>query len=329
MKTRKPDARPGEFELIDKVFAPLARNAAGALGLTDDVAILTPPAGVDILLKTDAIVESVDFFREDPADLVAQKALRVNLSDLAAKGAEPAGYLLTLFLPEWPDLAWLERFAQGLARDQVEFGLSLMGGDMSSTPGPLAVSISAYGYVPSGAMIRRAGAHAGDCVFVSGTIGDSAGGLSVLKGGAPAAKHEHLVARYRTPQPRLALGRALRGVASAALDVSDGLVADLGHLARVSGVAVSIDAARIPLSPDLLSLWGDGLDTRCRAAVAGDDYEIAFTAPSAARDAVMAAASQSGIAVSEIGRVEEGKGVRLLDANGHEIRLSDGGFTHF
>src|SRR5271154_4822953 len=124
MKTRKPDARPGEFELIDKVFAPLARDAPGALGLTDDVAVFTPLAGVDVLLKTDAIVESVDFFREDPADLVAQKALRVNLSDRAAKGAEPAGYLLTLFLPEWPDLAWLERFAEGLARDQAEFGLS-------------------------------------------------------------------------------------------------------------------------------------------------------------------------------------------------------------
>jgi thiamine-monophosphate kinase len=329
MKTRKPDARPGEFELIEKLFAPLARNAPGALGLGDDVAVLAPPAGVDVLLKTDAIVESVDFFREDPADLVAQKALRVNLSDLAAKGAEPAGYLLTLFLPEWPDLGWLESFAQGLARDQAEFGLSLMGGDMSSTPGPLAVSVSAYGFVPSGAMIRRAGARAGDCVFVSGTIGDSGGGLSVLKGEALAAEHQHLITRYRTPQPRLALGRALRGVASAALDVSDGLLADLGHLARASGVAISIDATRIPLSADLMSLWGDDLDARCRAAAAGDDYEIAFAAPSAARDAVMAVARQVGVAVSEIGRVEEGQGVRLLDVAGREIPVPHKGFTHF
>ncbi len=328
MKTRKPEPRPGEFELIGKLFAPLA-NAPGALGLTDDVAILDPPADFDVLLTTDAIVESVDFFRNDPADGVAQKALRVNLSDLAAKGAVPAGYLLTLFLPEWPDMSWLEQFAQGLARDQAEFGLSLMGGDMSSTPGPLAISIAAYGLVPSGAMIRRAGAKVGDCVFVSGTIGDAGGGLSVLKGAAPADLHDALVARYRVPLPRLALGQALRGLASAALDISDGLIADLEHLAHASGVAISVDAARVPLSAGLLSLWGDSLDTRCRAAVAGDDYEIAFTAPASSRNAVMAAAHRTGVSVSEIGRVDRGSGVRLLDANGKDIGLSRKGFAHF
>ena len=328
MKTRKSEPRPGEFELIEKLFVPLA-SAPGALNLTDDVAVLAAPAGFDVLLTTDTIVESVDFFRDDPADAVAQKALRVNLSDLAAKGAQPDGYLLTLLLPEWPDLAWLKSFVLGLARDQAEFGLSLMGGDMSSTTGPLAISVAAYGLVPSGAMIRRAGARPGDCVFVSGTVGDSGGGLSVLKGEAAAGAHDRLITRYRMPVPRLALGQALRGVASAALDISDGLIADLDHLARASGVGIAIDAARIPLSPDLLSLWGDNLDTRCRAATAGDDYEIAFTATAANRDVVMETARRSGTAVSEIGRVETGSGVRVLDPAGKEIRLSHKGFTHF
>ncbi|HWU25160.1 MAG TPA: thiamine-phosphate kinase, partial [Rhizomicrobium sp.] len=316
--TARGAERPGEFDLIARLFAPLALDA-GAFGLREDVALLRPPDGKDLVLKADAIVESIDFFRADPAAAVGQKAIRVNLSDLAAKGAVPHGYLMTLLLPGWPDRAWLEQFAEGLACDQAEFGLRLLGGDISSTPGPLAISIAAFGLIEHGALIRRAGAKPGDSVFVSGTIGDSAGGLSVLKGEAGAAGHQELIARYRIPSPRLELGRSLRAVASAALDVSDGLVADLEHLAGASDVAIVLDAMRIPVSPGLCELWGDTLETRVRAATSGDDYEIAFTASS--RDAVMAAARQANIAVTQIGRVEAGRGIRLLDPFGNEIGL--------
>lgn len=324
MANGKADRRPGEFELIAELFAPLSKGAPGAFDLTDDAAVLAPPPGHELVLKTDAIVEGVHFFRTDPPGAIAQKALRVNLSDLAAKGAEPAGYLMALLLPDWPDKAWLHAFADGLAADQATFGLSLMGGDTSATPGPLAVSISAFGFVPAGAMIRRAGAQPGDLVFVSGTIGDAGGGLAVLKGNRSVPE---LVARYRLPEPRLALGPALRGIASASLDVSDGLMADLGHIAEVSKVRIEVDAARIPLSKALRGLWGE--EAASRAAVAGDDYEIAFTAPAPRRADVANAAARSGVAVSEIGRVAAGEGAVLLDASGREIVLARSGYTHF
>ena len=241
--------RAGEFELIARLFAPLAQSAPGAFGLTDDAAVFAPSPGHELVLKTDAIVEGVHFFRDDPPAAIAQKALRVNLSDLAAKGAVPAGYLMALLLPDWPDMAWLEAFARGLAEDQARFGLSLMGGDTSATPGPLAIAISAFGIVPKGAMIRRAGARPGDVVFVSGSIGDAGAGLALLKGEGgdlAATDRAMLIARYRIPLPNLALGLSLRGIATAALDVSDGLIADLGHVAAASGVRILVDAPRDP-----------------------------------------------------------------------------------
>jgi thiamine-monophosphate kinase len=329
MTSGKTERRLGEFELIAALFAPLSRNAPGAFGLTDDAAVLAPPPGQEVVLKTDAIVEGVHFLRDDPAESVARKALRVNLSDLAAKGAAPAGYLMTLLLPDWPDMTWLRGFAGGLAADQVEFGLSLMGGDTSATPGPLAVSISAMGFVPLGQMIRRAGAKNGDCIFVSGTIGDAGGGLAVLKDAKQGSAYPELVARYRVPSPRLKLGRALRGIATAALDISDGLVADLAHLAMSSRVRMVVDAARVPLSPALRQLWGSSADAIERAVTAGDDYEIAFTAPPSQRNAIANAAAASGVSVTEIGRVEAGEGVVLRDADGREIPIARGGFTHF
>lgn len=325
---RKP--RASEFALIAELFAPLSQGAPGAFGLTDDAAVLAPPPGYELVLKTDAIVEGVDFFHDDPPDAVAQKALRVNLSDLAAKGAAPAGYLMALLLPDWPDMGWLRAFARGLAEDQARYGLSLMGGDTSATPGPLAVVISAFGIVPQGAMIRRAGARPGDCVFVSGSLGDAGGGLAVLRGegdGLAAGDREALVARYHLPMPKLELGRALRGIASAALDVSDGLIADLGHIAAVSHVRVAVEARRLPLSAPLRALWGREACTR--AATAGDDYEIAFTAPAARRAAVLDAGQRSGVAVHEIGVVTEGEAVVLLDDAGAEMPLAHKGFVHF
>lgn len=316
--------RPGEFALIAELFAPLSKNAPGAFGLTDDAAVLAPPTGHELVLKTDAVVEGVHFFRTDPPGDVARKALRVNLSDLAAKGAAPIGYMMALLLPDWPDMAWLRAFVDGLAADQAAFQLSLMGGDTSATPGPLAVSISAFGYVPTGAMIRRAGAQAGDLVFVSGTVGDAGGGLAVLKENKSVPE---LIARYRVPEPRLTLGPLLRGLATASLDVSDGLMADLGHIADVSKVRIEVDAAQIPLSKALRTLWG--ADATVRAATSGDDYEIAFTAPPSRRADVANAAARSGVAVAEIGRAVRGEGVALLDSSGREVTVARSGYTHF
>jgi thiamine-monophosphate kinase len=301
-----------EFDLIAELFAPLAGE--GAFGLGDDVALVASRAGCDLVVTTDALVAGIDFFADDPPALIARKALRVNLSDLAAKGAEPQGYLLTLMLPDGIDDAFLRAFAQGLAEDQRAYGIALLGGDMSRTPGPLAISITAFGHVPTGRMVRRGGAKAGDHVFVTGAIGDSAGGLAILKGEAQGSGR--LVARYRLPEPRVSLAPALRD-ATAAIDVSDGLIADLGHVAEASGVRIAVDAGLIPRSPDLRALWGDSEAAIVRAATAGDDYEVAFTA------------SRPLAGATRIGRVEEGAGVVLLDAEGREIAVARKGFTHF
>jgi thiamine-monophosphate kinase len=310
-----------EFDLIAEFFAPLA-SAPGAFGLKDDAAIIAPRAGHDLVVTTDTIVAGVDFFADDPPASVAKKALRVNLSDLAAKGAQPFAYLLTLSLPQ-ADPAWLGEFARGLRDDQEAFGCGLLGGDMSAAPGLLSVSITAFGHVPSGKMVLRSGAMPGDGVFVTGTIGDSGGGLALLKNQALSASDKtraRLIARYRIPEPRVTFAPALRA-ASAAIDVSDGLLADLGHVAEASGVRVEIEAARIPLSLSLLELWGESTETIVRAATAGDDYEIAFTARSPIADA--------HTAVTQIGRVVKGAGVALLDAERGEIAVLRKGFAHF
>jgi thiamine-monophosphate kinase len=319
----------GEFALIAKLFAPLAK-AAGAFGLVDDVATLSVPEGRELVVKVDAIVEGVHFFRDDPADLVAKKALRVSLSDLAAKGATPIGYLLSLSVAPWCDDDWLGRFASGLAEDQTYFAISLLGGDTTATPGALTLSVTALGTIEAGRTIRRAGAKAGDRVFVSGTIGDAGAGLALLKG-QPAAlslpEREGLIARYRLPQPRLSLGRRLVGLASASLDISDGLIADLGHIAEVSGVRIVVEAARVPLSVACAKLWGS--EAVQRAVTAGDDYEIAFTASESARADILRAAADTSTPVREIGRVEPGSGVILLDEKGEPIPIARPGFTHF
>jgi thiamine-monophosphate kinase len=322
--------RLGEFALIAKLFAPLA-TSQGALELRDDAATLQVPPGEEVVVTVDALVEGVHFLRDDPPGLIAKKALRVNLSDLAAKGAQPRHYLLAISLPDWVDDAWLTSFAAGLAQDQARFGVTLLGGDTTSTPGPLTLSITALGSVPVGRMLRRMGATPGDLVFVSGTIGDAGAGLEILKEQAskPAADpHGYLIQRYRLPEPRLALGQALIGLATAALDVSDGLVADLGHIAEVSGVRISIDARLVPLSRELLSLRGREAHAVLRAATAGDDYELAFTAPPAARSAVADAAKAAGVPVQEIGRVGAGAGVELNEG-GAPIAVDRPGFTHF
>jgi thiamine-monophosphate kinase len=328
----KPSRRLGEFALIETLVAPLAAGAPGAFGLRDDAATLAVPSSCELVVTTDAVIEGVHFLRDDPPALVARKALGVNLSDLAAKGAVPEGYLLALCIPAWVGDPWLEEFAAGLAEDQRRFAIHLLGGDTTSTPGPLTLAITAMGTVRRGCTLRRAGAQPGDRVFVTGTIGDAGGGLAVLKGEAGAVSggdREFLIGRYRVPSPRVALGPKLIGHASAALDVSDGLLADLAHIADVSAVRIVVEAARVPLSPALRRLWGEGDAAVKRAASAGDDYEIAFTAPPGVRVPLENAAATAGVPIHEIGRVENGSGVAFLGRDGRDIEIERPGYTHF
>ena len=305
-----------EFAIIKKYFAPLAGD--GAFGLKDDAAILPSRPGLDLIVTTDTIAEGTDFFASDPPDTVAQKALRVNLSDLAAKGAEPAHYLLNLTLPHAAREDWLQAFADGLARDQQAFCISLLGGDMGAGDGPLSITVTAFGFVPQGGMVKRSGARIGDAVYVTGAIGDSGGGLALLQDGKHAlsdADRGYLTARYRVPQPPVAFAGALRAIAHAAVDVSDGLMADLGHIASASGVRMVIQGEHVPLSASLRALWGD--EALPRAVTAGDDYQIAFTARPGLQGPF-----------TEIGQVEAGVGVRLT-LDGREIPVSKPGYRHF
>ena len=323
----------GEDALIARYFKPLATDP-GAFNLGDDAAILKAQ-GEDIVVTTDAIVEGVHFLPDDPPDTVARKALRVNLSDLAAKGATPAGFVLTLALRDADD-TWLTPFARGLGSDAGLFGCPLLGGDTVSTPGPLTISITAFGRVPAGKMVHRSGAKPGDRVMVTGTIGDAALGLDILKGGpaaaalTDAAAKAMLVGRYRVPQPRNALARAVRDHAHAAMDVSDGLAGDLAKLCAASGVSAVIDAASIPLSAATAALLARRTVGIEAVVSGGDDYEILCAIPENRFEAFAQAAGAAGVAVSSIGTVIAGDSVpRFLDSEGSVIPLPHLSYSHF
>jgi thiamine-monophosphate kinase len=319
-----------EFERIAKFFAPLA--APGALDLLDDVALIAGPPGEEYVLTTDAIVEGVHFLPEDPPAQVAQKLLRVNLSDLAAKGAAPVGYLLMTALPPSRDEAWLAAFARGLAADQATYGIGLLGGDSVATAGPVTLSVTAIGKVAAGRAVLRRGARAGDLIFVTGTLGDAALGLAVLRGGLDTLAPAHqafLVERYRLPQPRLVPGRRLAGLVHAMMDISDGLVADLGHICKASGVGALIEAARLPLSAAARAAVAAEPARLMAALGGGDDYELLFTAAAAAAGAIAALSTEIGVALTRIGRIEAGAGVRVLDPSGAPMSVPVGGYRHF
>ncbi len=327
-----------EFARIARYFAPLAATFPGAYGLTDDAASFGLAHGEQAVVTTDAVVAGVHFIGDEPPGLIARKALRVNLSDLAAKGARPLGYTLAAVLPQAIDDTWLEAFAAGLAADQAEYGVPLIGGDTVATPGPLTLSITALGVV-AGAMVRRAGARPGDQVYVSGTVGDAALGLAALRGrlaGLGAAARGFLVDRYQLPQPRLALGRALAPHVSAALDVSDGLVADLGHIAACSGVAAVIEQARVPLSAAATAAVA--ADPAAYQAVlgGGDDYELLFTASQEKHDIIVKLASAAATPVTVIGAIVAGDGagsapgaIIVRDRDGRDVTPAAGGYRHF
>ena len=331
----KPKAS-AEDQLIGRHFRPIASHPA-ALGLMDDVALFEPPAGCDLVLKADAIIAGVHFFPQDPAGAIAQKALRVNLSDLAAKGATPSGFLLSLALPEATPDEWLHDFAEGLRSDAERYGCPLLGGDTDRTPGPVMVSIAAFGTVPHGAMTRRSGAKPGDWVFVTGTIGDAALGLKLRREPGFGAWHqlapqerEHLLSRYLLPEPRLGLSEALRQYASAAMDISDGLAGDLTKLCGASGISAEIEIARVPFSAGAKRLIGADPAAREVAVTGGDDYEVLCTVPPGNREAFRSAASAAGIAVTEIGRIVEGEGIPVFKGpDGQPLHFARLSFSHF
>lgn len=313
-----------EFETIAKLLRPLTRGAPEALELLDDAAVLKSRPGFDLVITKDAIVEGVHFLPDDPLDLVARKLLRVNLSDLAAKAAEPFGYFLAV---SWSDrCGWPERelFAKGLAEDGEAFGLSLLGGDTTSTPGPLTASVTMLGWVPEGAMVKRSGARPGDLLVVSHAIGDGFLGLKAARG---EIDDDWLAQRYRLPQPRGELRLALRTYAKAAADVSDGLLADAGHIAEASGCAVRIELEKTPLSEPArrwLAAQPDPDAALLALASGGDDYEIVCAVAPQDLDQFRDAA---GLPVTVVGAFGEGQGI-VVTRNGAAVTPGHLGWRH-
>lgn len=311
-----------EFERIATYLAPLAGQQG--LGLTDDAALFEPPLGKTLVLAKDMLVAGVHVPASAAPEVFAQRAMRTNLSDMAAMGAKPLGYLLGLGLPGSVPDTWLEAFAIALMRDQQAFGCTLWGGDSIKAPTDITISMTLIGAVTPGKALKRGGAQPGDDIYVSGHIGAAAAGLKMALGTLPDGLPEWLLA-YEKPMPRLALGRGLVGLATACIDVSDGLIADIEHVAQASGVCADIRLADVPIA--------EGLPIDALTAVtAGDDYELAFTAPPDRRDAIFTLSERIGVSVSRIGkareRVASAPNVKLLDATKTPIKVKDGGWQH-
>jgi thiamine-monophosphate kinase len=326
----------GEEAIIQGFLAPLARGFPGAFGLKDDCALLTPEPGTELVLKTDPVAEGIHFLPDDAPGDIAWKALAVNVSDLAAKGATPIGYLMALSFPAPPSADWLAAFAQGLEKAQRQFGCHLMGGDTDRRPGPITVSITAVGSVPRGAMVRRNTARPGDAIFVSGTLGDAALGLLLRRNarlvstwGLSKADAEHLRQRYLRPEPRLGLGGALRGHATAAMDISDGLAKDLDRMCRASGCGARVRLADLPLSASASKALAADPKLMLAIAAGGDDYDVlAAVSPEKASDFV-AAAGRAGVAMTCIGTLTGDRDVIFEGADGHPVSFPSSGWDHF
>lgn len=326
----------GEEAIIAEFMVPLAAGFPGAFGLTDDCAVVAPEPGHELVLKTDAIAEGVHFIGDESAADIGWKALAVNVSDLAAKGARPVAYLMSLSFPAAPDRAWLAGFTAGLAEAQAAFGIHLAGGDTDRRPGPLSITIAAIGSVPQGRMVRRGAARPGDLLFVSGTLGDAAVGLRLARGesgdGLAALDQParaFLLQRFRRPAPRLALRAALLDHARAAMDLSDGLAKDLGRMARASGVSAEVLTDNVPLSDPVRRLVAGAAGWWPSIVAAGDDYEVLCAVEPARAEVFRAAAGAAGVPVAAIGRVGEGSGVRILGPDGLPLPLARTGWDHF
>jgi len=325
----------GEEELI-ALLAPLTEGHPGAFGLRDDCALLTPPPGADLVLKTDPIAEGVHFLPEEAPEDIAWKALAVNVSDLAAKGATPLGYLMALSFPAPPTRTWTEGFVHGLRNAQQRFGCHLMGGDTDRRPGPLTVSITLIGSVPKGRAVLRTTARAGDLLFVSGAIGDAALGLALAKEPALAAawglsqpEAEFLISRYRHPEPRLALGPALLQHAAAAMDISDGLVKDFGRMLQASGMGGRLRAGDVPLSAAARKVVAREPERLEQLITGGDDYEVLAAVPASRAAEFRATAGSVAICVTEVGRLAPDAGLLVEGPDGQPMRFDRTGWEHF
>ena len=319
----------GEFERIADYFAPLAANFGGAYGLTDDAATIAPGTGRTLVVTTDTIVERVHFIGDETADLIARKLLRVSLSDVAAMGAVPRAYTLNIALRRDLSDKWLERFVAGLRQDQKEYNIHLIGGDSVSTSGPIVLTTTMFGEVEESRALRRSGARPGDGVFVSGTLGDGALGLRAAQGDLCEAKQDAVAAladRYRLPRPRTALGQSLAGIATASADVSDGLIADLGHIAEASAVGARIEIERLPLSDEAREIVMDCRELLSMAATGGDDYELVFTAPD--KKIATFLENWSGVSVTRIGTITTETSVRAVYTHGVTVSFVRAGFRH-
>jgi thiamine-monophosphate kinase len=329
--------RPGEDELIARYFAPMA--APGGLALLDDTALFKPPVGQDLILTQDALVAGVHFFADDPATTIAQKALRVNLSDLAAKGASPSGFLLALALPQHWTPDWLQQFAAGLAQDSALYDCPLFGGDTVMTPGPLSLSLTAFGVVPSGTMVPRTGIRSGDRLYVTGTIGDAALGLRLRLNrpedqawisalAAPA--RDFLIERYLLPQPRLALRQALREAANGGMDISDGLVGDISKMMRASGVTGRIALSHIPLSAAATAAVRACPRLFDTVTTGGDDYELVIAVAANRMADFERLAAAAAVPVTAIGEAVAGDGApAFIGADGKPQLYRSGSYSHF
>src|SRR6266446_6684289 len=324
-----------EDRLIATYFRPIATHP-GAFDLTDDAAAIAPPPGCDLVLTTDGVISGVHFFPDDPADAVARKALRINLSDLAAKGAAPLGFLLSIGLPARLPADWLKSFAHGLSEDAAYYGCPLLGGDTDRSPGAITVYIAALGAVPHGGMVRRKGARPGDVVVVTGTIGDAALGLLLRQDEAAAGRwrldaagRDHLLSRYLLPQPRNAIAEALRHHASAAMDVSDGLVGDLAKLCRASGVSADVAIADVPLSPAAREVVAAEPALIETILTGGDDFEVIATVAPDRLEALRREAVAAGVTITRIGTVRAGQGAHFRDADGRALVFRRPSYSHF
>ena len=325
-----PDpAQRGEFDLIAELFAPLTDGDDRALGLLDDAAVIPQKTGIETVVSTDTLVAGVHFLMIEAADIIARRLLRVNLSDIAAMGAKPSGYFLNLSLPADIGNDWLAEFVSGLAADQQQFGFSLLGGDTTRTPGPLVLSVNMFGEVPAGQAIRRSSAKANDLIFVSGTIGDAGLGLARLRDDGAGAE-DPLVQRYQLPEPRVSLGSALRGIAGAMADVSDGLLADLGHICKASALGATLEAMAVPLSDAARTVTGtDDVDI-LKLLTSGDDYELVFTVPPGRIDDAREASAATGTQITKIGRmVGTPAAVTVQTSDGRDITPEKTGYRHF
>ncbi|TNE60650.1 MAG: thiamine-phosphate kinase [Alphaproteobacteria bacterium] len=317
--------RVGEFDLIARYFVPLAGPAG--LGLTDDAACFAPTPGMDLVVTKDMLLEAVHFLPDDPAETIGHKALAVNLSDLAAKGATPRHYWLGLALPANITEDWIAGFCRGLEHLQQASGICLAGGDTTASKSGLVISLTAAGEVPAGRMIPRSGARVGDDIYVTGTLGDGALGLLCRQG--KLATNSVLEGRYQCPTPRVAIGQAIRGHASAAADISDGLIADLGHICSASGVGATISLDALPVSDAARHVLDGAPDLWSLVYAGGDDYELVFTAAPELSGRIAALAGDARTGVTRIGRVEAGLGVRLVDPAGKLVHIARKGYQHF